>query len=122
MVSVLLGWEDAAVRRRVSAIVAALMLSSWSAPASGVPTVTIGNAAGFADSDVDVNVSLSGAAGNVAAVQLDILYPPDVVSIVPDDDCSLAEQLPDSLELFVFHPAPGGRGSWSSTWSIPASC
>jgi hypothetical protein len=101
------GWEGASVKTHVAATIAGLVFSLWSAQASGVVTVTIGDAAGLPGSDVDVTVGLSGGEGNVASVQLDVLYPNTILSIVPADDCVLAERLSESLSLFAFHPAPG---------------
>jgi len=84
-----------------------LVLGLWASQASGIATVVIGDASGLPGSDVDVTVSLAGAEGNVAAVQLDVLFPIDTLSLVPSEDCAIAERLEESLSLFVFHPAPG---------------
>jgi len=96
------------MRRHVRPVIAGLLFTFglWSAQASAAVTVGIGDAAGLPGSDVEVTVSLSGTQGDVAAVQLDILFPDTTLSVSPADDCTLAPQLPESLSFFVFQPAP----------------
>lgn len=95
------------MRRHVRPVVAGLglLLGLWSASAAEAAVVTIGDGAGLPDSDVDVTVSLSDGEGDVAAVQLDVLFPVTSLSLSPAEDCSLADRLTE-LSLFVFEPQP----------------
>jgi hypothetical protein len=95
------------VKRRIRAVIAAVVLGCWSVQASAAVMVTIGDATGDPGSDVDVTVSLSGAPDNVATVQLDVLFPNTILSISPQDDCSLAERLAGALSFYAFQPVFG---------------
>lgn len=93
------------MRKRVWPVIAGwvFLFSFWSAHATQAATVNIGNAAGLPDTDVGVAVTLSGSEGNVAAVQLDVVFPDNTLTLSPADDCVLADRLSE-LSLFAFQP------------------
>jgi hypothetical protein len=90
----------------VLGVIGAVVVGGWSVQAGAAVTVAIGDYAGMPGDDVDVTVSLAGSEGNVATVQLDILFPDAILAISPAADCALADRLTDNLFLYVFQPEP----------------